>query len=57
MDWQTEDFGNPSYLKRLGLTLAKNKNGEITRRNRASDTAERTIAQADRSFEPSLRLC
>ncbi len=27
MDWRSEDFGKPSYLKRLGLTLAHNDTG------------------------------
>ena len=27
MDWRSEDFGKPSYLKRLGLTLAHNEKG------------------------------
>jgi arylsulfatase A-like enzyme len=46
MDWRSEDFGKPSYLKRLGLTLAKNEQGEPTRRIHALDTNERTIAEA-----------
>jgi len=46
MDWRTEDFGKPSYLKRLGLTLAKNERGEPTRRIHALDTNERTVAEA-----------
>lgn len=45
-DWRSEDFGKPSYLKKLGLTLAKNKKGEVTRRIHALDTDERTIAEA-----------
>ena len=45
-DWRSEDFGKPSYLKKLGLTLAKNKKGETTRRIHALDTEERTIAEA-----------
>lgn len=45
-DWRSEDFGKPSYLKKLGLTLAKNKAGENTRRIHALDTEERTIAEA-----------
>ena len=28
MDWRSEDFGKPSYLKKLGLTLAHTKKGE-----------------------------
>lgn len=46
MDWRSEDFGKPSYLKALGLTLAHNDRGEPTRRIHALDTKERTIAEA-----------
>jgi len=46
MDWRTEDFGKPSYLKKLGLTLATNAEGDKTRRIHALDTNERTIAEA-----------
>ncbi|MEM7387746.1 MAG: arylsulfatase, partial [Verrucomicrobiota bacterium] len=46
MDWRTEDFGKPSYLEKLGLTLAKNSQGDPTRRIHALDTNERTIAEA-----------
>ena len=46
MDWRSEDFGKPSYLKKLGLTLAHNSRGEPTRRIHALDTNERTIAEA-----------
>ncbi len=45
-DWRSEDFGKPSYLKKLGLTLAKNEDGELTRRIHALDTNERTVAEA-----------
>lgn len=45
-DWRSEDFGKPSYLKRLGLTLASNEAGEQTRRIHALDTEERTVAEA-----------
>ncbi len=45
-DWRSEDFGKPSYLKKLGLTLARNEDGEQTRRIHALDTDERTIAEA-----------
>ncbi|NNM30370.1 MAG: sulfatase-like hydrolase/transferase, partial [Akkermansiaceae bacterium] len=45
-DWRSEDFGKPSYLKALGLTLAHNERGEPTRRIHALDTRERTIAEA-----------
>jgi arylsulfatase A-like enzyme len=45
-DWRSEDFGKPSYLARLGLTLAQNARGEPTRRIHALDTEERTIAEA-----------
>ncbi len=46
MDWRSEDFGKPSYLEKLGLTLAHNAQGEPTRRIHALDTNERTIAEA-----------
>jgi arylsulfatase A-like enzyme len=46
MDWRSEDFGKPSYLAKLGLTLAQTKEGEDTRRIHALDTNERTIAEA-----------
>jgi arylsulfatase A-like enzyme len=46
MDWRSEDFGKPSYLKKLGLTLAHNDRGEPTRRIHALDANERTIAEA-----------
>lgn len=45
-DWRSEDYGKPSYLKKLGLTLAKNEAGEETRRLQGLDTNERTIAEA-----------
>ena len=44
--WRSEDFGKPSYLKALGLTLAHNERGEPTRRIHALDTDERTVAEA-----------
>lgn len=46
MDWRSEDFGKPSYLKALGLTLAHNERGEPTRRIHALPTEERTVAEA-----------
>lgn len=46
MDWRSEDFGKPSYLAKLSLTLAHNERGEETRRIHALDTDERTIAEA-----------
>ena len=46
MDWRSEDFGKPSYLKALGLTLAHNDRGEPTRRIHALPSEERTIAEA-----------
>lgn len=46
MDWRSEDFGKPSYLKKLGLTLPRTDEGEPTRRIHALDTKERTIAEA-----------
>ena len=45
-DWRTEDFGKPSYLSMLNLTLARNDDGEDTRRIHGLDTKERTIAEA-----------
>ena len=45
-DWRSEDFGKPSYLKALGLTLAHNDRGEPTRRIHALDSSERTVAEA-----------
>ncbi|TWT94521.1 arylsulfatase B [Stieleria varia] len=44
-DWRSEDFGKPSYLAKLNLTLAKNQRGEETRRIHALDTNERTVAE------------
>ena len=46
MDWRSEDFGKPSYLEKLGLSLAINDRGVPTRRIHALDTNERTIAEA-----------
>ena len=46
MDWRSEDFGKPSYLEKLGLTLAHNSEGEPTRRIHALASQERTIAEA-----------
>mgnify|MGYP001952371495 CR=1 FL=1 len=31
MDWRSEDYGKPTYLKKLGLKLAHNERGEPTR--------------------------
>lgn len=45
-DWRSEDFGKPSYLRKLGLTLATNEDGQQTRRIHALDTEERTVAEA-----------
>ncbi|MEM7473845.1 MAG: arylsulfatase [Planctomycetota bacterium] len=45
-DWRSEDFGKPSYLKKLGLTLPTNAQGEKTRRIHALDTNEYTVAEA-----------
>ena len=45
-DWRSEDFGKPSYLKNLGLTLERNAEGDETRRIHGLDTEERTIAEA-----------
>lgn len=48
-DWRSEDFGKPSYLRKLGLTLPTNAEGHKTRRIHALDTEERTVAEALRS--------
>jgi len=45
-DWRSEDFGKPSYLAKLGLTLAHTPDGTPTRRIHALDSDERTIAEA-----------
>ncbi len=45
-DWRFEDFGKPSYLEKLGMTLATNENGEETRRIHAMASSEWTIAEA-----------
>ncbi|MEL6254599.1 MAG: sulfatase-like hydrolase/transferase [Bacteroidota bacterium] len=45
-DWRSEDFGKPSYLDKLNLTLATNSEGDETRRIHGLDTEERTIAEA-----------
>ncbi|MFW5693031.1 MAG: sulfatase-like hydrolase/transferase [Thermoguttaceae bacterium] len=46
MDWRSEDFGKPSYLKALGMELAHNQRGEPTRMIHAMDAGERTVAEA-----------
>ena len=46
MDWRSEDFGKPTYLKKLGLKLAHNERGEPTRMVQGMDTRERTVAEA-----------
>ena len=55
-DWRSEDFGKPSYLEKLDLTLPINERGEETRRIHALDTNERTIAEAlrDVGYRTSL---
>lgn len=45
-DWRSEDFGKPSYLKKLGLELAHNQRGEPTRMIHGLPGEERTIAEA-----------
>ncbi len=45
-DWRTEDFGKPSYLEMLGLSLTRNEKGEETRRIHALSGDERTVAEA-----------
>lgn len=45
-DWRSEDFGKPSYLEKLGMTLSKNEDGEETRRIHGLASEERTIAEA-----------
>ena len=44
-DWRSEDFGKPTYLAKLGMKLAKNKDGDWTRRIHAMDTREHTLAE------------
>ena len=46
MDWRSEDFGKPSYLAKLDMTLAHLPDGTPTRRIHALDTGERTVAEA-----------
>jgi len=46
MDWRSEDFGKPTYLKKLGLKLAHNERGEPTRMVQGMATRERTVAEA-----------
>lgn len=46
MDWRTEDFGKPNYLKMLGLELVKNEEGDDTRRIHALPGSEHTIAES-----------
>jgi len=46
MDWRTEDFGKPNYLKMLDMEMAKNDEGEETRRIHALPAEERTIAES-----------
>ena len=45
-DWRSEDFGKPSYLAKLGMKLAKNKEGDETRRIHGVAAEVRTIAEA-----------
>lgn len=45
MDWRSEDFGKPSYLEKLGLSLPTLPSGEETRRIHALDTNVVTIAE------------
>lgn len=45
-DWRSEDYGKPTYLAKLGMELAVNKEGEKTRRIVGMDTDERTLAEA-----------
>jgi arylsulfatase A-like enzyme len=46
MDWRSEDFGKPSFLKAMGLELPINDRGMPTRRIYALDSDERTVAEA-----------
>jgi len=46
MDWRSEDFGKPSYLRLLGQELAHLPDGTPTRRLHGLPTAERTLAEA-----------
>ncbi|MCC9603895.1 arylsulfatase [Stieleria sp. JC731] len=45
MDWRSEDFGKPSYLKKLGLELAHNEKGEPTRMLHGLPGREHTLAE------------
>jgi arylsulfatase A-like enzyme len=45
-DWRSEDYGKPTYLAKLGMELAVNKEGDKTRRIVGMDTDERTLAEA-----------
>lgn len=45
-DWRSEDFGKPSYLEMLGLSLATNVQGEESRMVTGLPTEETTIAEA-----------
>ncbi len=57
MDWRSEDFGKPSYLAKLGLTLAHTEDGEETRRIHALESSERTIAEALKDAGYFTSLC
>ncbi len=46
MDWRSEDFGKPNYLKLLGMRIAHLPDGTSTRRVMGLNTAERTLAEA-----------
>ncbi|MEM9280805.1 MAG: arylsulfatase [Verrucomicrobiota bacterium] len=57
MDWRSEDFGKPSYLAKLGLTLAHTEEGQETRRIHALDSSERTVAEALKEAGYFTALC
>ena len=46
MDWRSEDFGKPSFLRRLGMRLPLNDEGVPTRRIHALPAEARTLAEA-----------
>lgn len=57
MDWRSEDFGKPTYLKKLGLKLAHNEQGVPTRMVQGMATEERTVAEALRAAGYFTALC
>lgn len=56
-DWRSEDFGKPSYLAKLGMTLAKDADGNETRRLHGLATEERTVAEMLRDAGYFTSIC